>query len=66
MLGFICGVLTGFFVATLALVLIRNKISSKMRRITGKKRAATIETGDWNENRVDVIGSNGNDGLHYK
>jgi hypothetical protein len=44
MLGFICGVLTGFFGATLALVLIRNKISSKMRRITGKKRAATIET----------------------
>jgi hypothetical protein len=22
--------------------------------------------GDWDEKRIDVIGSNGNDGLHYE
>ena len=30
--------------------------------IFGKKK----KSDDWDEKRVDIIGSNGNDGLHYK
>lgn len=26
----------------------------------------STENDDWNEERMDVIGSNGNDGLHYR
>ncbi len=47
-------------------------------RIFGKKNKTTVAdtvpapdkpvepTEDWNEERVDIIGSNGNDGLHYE
>ena len=65
MLGFICGVLTGLFMATLILVLIRNKNTSKKRGVLGKKRSTTVNMMDWDEKRIDVIGTNGNDGLHY-
>lgn len=65
MLGFICGVLTGLFMATLILVLIRNKNTYKKRGVLGKKRSTTVNMMDWDEKRIDVIGTNGNDGLHY-
>lgn len=47
-------------------------------RIFGKKDKATVgyppltpdkpvePAEEWNEERVDIIGSNGNDGLHYE
>lgn len=30
-----------------------------------KKRKYPIRDAEWNEDRIDIIGSNGNDGLHY-
>lgn len=37
-------------------------------KIFGKKKAAyqPLNQDDWDEKRVDVIGSNGNEGLHYE
>ena len=34
-------------------------------RIFGKKKLNIVENEKWDEKRVDVIGQNGNDGLHY-
>jgi len=33
-------------------------------KIFGKKKLNIVED-EWDEKRVDVVGSNGNDGLHY-
>ena len=30
------------------------------------RRSSTPLVGDWDENRIDTIGTNGNEGLHYE
>jgi hypothetical protein len=30
------------------------------------RRSSTPLVGDWDENRIDTIGANGNEGLHYE
>ncbi len=40
----------------------QEKFSEGFDRIFSKKK----KTVDWDENRIDTIGQNGNDGLHYE
>lgn len=54
------------------------QFEDNFERIFGKKDKATVgyppltpnkpvdPAKDWDEERVDIIGSNGNDGLHYE
>lgn len=42
------------------------KYSDNYDRIFSKKPTERNPDPDWDEGRIDVIGSNGNDGLHYE
>jgi len=39
----------------------QDKYAEGFERIFGKKKKRS----EWDENRIDTIGQNGNDGLHY-
>ena len=41
----------------------RKAFEDNFDAIFGKKKKVADE--EWDENRIDVVGSNGNDGLHY-
>lgn len=43
----------------------RKAFDENFDRIFGKKKLNIVESEEWDEKRVDVVGQNGNEGLHY-